>query len=402
MSPVKVLKDHTLELAAALVAFAVYCAFSGSMLLRQSQAPQFVYLADAFVHGRLWVMDPPNLNDWVQWNGRWYVSFPPFPAVVMMPFVALNGLQFNDVFFCVCLSAVNIGLFAGVLKAWRRAGRHERSDGEIALLTAFFAFGTVYFYTSIRGEVWFTAHVVGVTLTLIYLWAALDAKHPLVAGLAIGCLAITRANMAFAFPFFLLECFLPLLPGGAAQKDLGRRLAKTVLFGVAAALPVLPALWMNHERWGSWTEFGHSMLYHNRVNADVARYGLFNPHFFPNNFRSAFLLLPELKTNPLHLTFDGNGMSMFVTTPLLMTIPFIWKRSPTLLALALTAAIVAIPGLFYMNNGWFQFGFRFSNDYLPYLFFMLALGTLRMNAMVILLGLAGIAVSTWGAIVFGR
>ena len=28
-----------------------------------------------------------------------YVSFPPFPAVLMLPFVAIWGLRFNDVLF---------------------------------------------------------------------------------------------------------------------------------------------------------------------------------------------------------------------------------------------------------------------------------------------------------------
>jgi hypothetical protein len=170
---------------------------------------------------------------------------------------------------------------------------------------------------------------------------------------------------------------------------------------------------MNHERWDKWTEFGHGMLYNNRVNADISQYGLFNLHYLVSlgatfrsghheNLKSAFLLLPKLNLNPLSLNFDTDGMSMFVTTPLLMTLPFIWKRSPTLVALGITAAIVAIPGLLYMNNGFSQFGYRFSNDYLPYLFFILALGTLRLNAATIVLGLAGILVSGWGAVAFGR
>lgn len=397
------LKHRRLELLCTGVAFVVYCAFSTPMLLKQSGAPHFVYLAEAFNHGRLWVMEPPNTNDWVKWKEHWYVSFPPFPAMLMMPFVALHGLAFNDVFFTVCVAAINVGFFLGVLRQYRDASGIDRPDWQLLVLTAFYAFGTVYFYTSLRGEVWFTAHVVGVSLTLLYLWAALDARHPIIAGLAMGCAAITRANLAFAFPFIILQALFNRRNEGL---PMGRRIQsaipRVILFGIPASLIFLGAMYMNHLRWDRWTEFGHGMLWNNRVNARVEEYGLMNVRYLPENFRSAFLMLPDLKFNPLRLGFDGNGMSMFITTPLLMLIPFTFKRSPLTLSLATTAFVTAIPGLIYMNNGWFQFGYRFSNDYLPYLFLLLALGKVPVRGFALVLGFLGVLVNTWGALVFSR
>ena len=46
-------------------------------------------------------------------------------------------------------------------------------------------------------------------------------------------------------------------------------------------------------------------------------------------------------------------------------------------ALALTALAVALPTLFYQNTGWVQFGPRFSLDYLPLLFVLVALSGRR-------------------------
>src|SRR5260221_2835297 len=94
--------------AVSLIAYAIS---SGGMLAHQSLAPHFVYQADAFLHGQLAIRGrPPNLNDWVLKDDRWYVSFPPFPAVLMMPFVAICGLQLNDVWFPIGFAALNVAL----------------------------------------------------------------------------------------------------------------------------------------------------------------------------------------------------------------------------------------------------------------------------------------------------
>lgn len=394
------------ELVAALVAFGVYCAFSWRMLLSQSKAPHFVYQAAGFLSGRLSIPGrPPNLNDWVLHDSAWFVSFPPFPAVLMAPFVALNGIGFNDVFFTAILSALNVGLFVALLRTFREAGEFRRTDAELLLLAGFFAFGSVYFYSSIRGEVWFTAHVVGVGLTLLYLLASWRGRFPVVAGLVLGLAAATRANLAFAFPFFVIEC---LLPAGRFEgwSDLRARMReqrpKLVQFGLAAGAVFVALLAFNHARFGSWAEFGHGLMFNNRVNPRVEQYGLFHPHFLATNLKSAFFLLPKISWSPFSITFNGNGLSMLLTTPLIVLAVFPARRSRMVLPLAITTLCIALPGLLYMNNGWFQFGFRFSNDYLPYLFILLAVGGRRMGKGFIALGLVGVVVSTWGAIVFNR
>ena len=44
-------------------------------------------MAQSLFHGQLSLLGdrPPGDNDWAQYNGRWYVSFPPFPALVIAP-----------------------------------------------------------------------------------------------------------------------------------------------------------------------------------------------------------------------------------------------------------------------------------------------------------------------------
>ncbi len=386
--------------------FLILAAFSGSRLLHQSLAPHFIYQAEAFLHGQVALtVRPPDLNDWARAGGRWYVSFPPFPAVVMLPFVALFGFQFNDVFFTVVLAAANVALFFLVLRKLGTSGESARTEKENAVLALLFAFGTLAFYCSIRGEVWFTAEVVGVTLTCLYLLAAHRAERPALAGFLLACATITRTPLFFAGVFFLLELLAP--SGRFDRADLSARrreiLGKLVLFGAAGLAVAIPALWMNDVRFGSPFEFGHRFLFDNRVNGDVERWGLFNYHYLERNLHAAFTRLPGLEWPAgglPRLTFDPDGMSLFVTTPLFWML--LWpKLRPRLhRPLWITTAAVSLPGFFYQNTGWRQFGFRFSLDYTPYLFLLLAIGGRKMGRWFWLLAALGVAVNVWGALVF--
>lgn len=395
---------YRVELVLFLVSLAAYALSSGSMLAHQSQAPHFVYQADAFLHGQLAlrVAQPPNFNDWVLWNGRWYVSFPPFPAVLMMPMVAIWGLQFNDVAFTIVVAAANVALLHRLLRRVQPA----RAEWEHAALALVFGFGTVAWTCAIRGEVWFTAETVGVTLTLLYLHASLQGRQPFLAGLAVGCAAITRTPLAFAAVFFVFEALFPDGPVEAGKlRDPARWRAawrKLVPYLAAIVAVAIPMAWANDVRFGSLTEFGHSHLFNNRVNAQIREFGLFHYAFLERNLHDAFTRLPEIRFHPFKIGFSGEGMSLFVTTPLFFYL--LWpKEKPQLhRTLWLTVAVVALPGFFYQNSGYYQFGFRFSLDYTPYLIVLLALGARPLTRLFWLAALAGIAVNGWGAAVFNR
>lgn len=386
--------------AASLVAYAVS---SGSMLAHQSLAPHFVYQADAFLHGQLALRGrPPNLNDWVLQDGRWYVSFPPFPAVLMMPFVAVWGLGLNDVWFTLCFAALNVALFYRLL----RRVQPDRAEWEHAAFALILGFGTLAWSCGIRGEVWFTAETVGVTLTLLYLHASLQARHPLLAGLAVACAAITRTPLAFSAVFFLFEALSADRPVEARTlRDAARwrqALPRLLPYAAAIVAVAIPMAWANQVRFGSFGEFGHSHLYANRVNQQIQQYGLFHYAFLERNLHAAFTRLPQIEFHPLKVGFSGEGMSILVTTPLFLYL--LWPREKPRLhrALWITTALVAVPGFFYQNSGWFQFGFRFSLDYTPYLLLLLALGGRRFTRVFWAAALAGVLVNAWGAAAFNR
>src|SRR5438105_1940650 len=390
---------YRVDLILFALSLAGYALSSGSLLSHQSLAPHFVYQADALLHGQLAMrVQPPNLNDWVLRDGHWYVSFPPFPALLMMPFVAVFGRTFNDIAFTIVFAALNVALLYRLLRRVQ-----QRPEWEHAAFALIYGFGTLAWSCGIRGEVWFTAQTVGVTLTLLYLHAALEAKHPILAGLLLGCAAITRTPLAFSAVFFVFEALGPV--EWTVLRDPARwraALPKLIPYAAAILAVAIPMGLANYARFGSFSEFGHSHLYANRVNQQIQKYGLFHYAFLERNLHAAFTRLPEIQFHPLRIGFNGEGMSLFVTTPLFFYL--LWpKEKPRLhRSLWLTVALVAIPGFFYQNSGWFQFGFRFSLDYTPYLILLVALGGHRFTRLFWAAALAGVAVNAWGAAVCNR
>ena len=80
-------------LALVASAFAVYWATNdgGFMFFNYH-----LHLAVAFLDGRTWIANPPSwLTEFAWANGRPYVYYDPFPAVFLMPFASLQGLELN-------------------------------------------------------------------------------------------------------------------------------------------------------------------------------------------------------------------------------------------------------------------------------------------------------------------
>lgn len=334
------LSAYRVEVTLFAIAFLLLAAFSSQRFWRQSAAPHFVYQSKAWLEGRSDV-DPqvlPNLEDWacvrevagkkvrcegqVLRSDRWYSSFPWFPAVVMLPFVAIHGYQLNDTSFGVVVGAVAIALFFALLRVFKNGEGTQTSLMDDALTSMLLGFGTLFFYASIRGEVWFSAEVMGIAFTALYLRNAISARRPVLAGLFWSMAVLTRTPLFFTGLFFVLEVLAPERDKRIAQivgwvKNPGPKLKTLGQFALGAFPLGALAAGYNHVRFGSLTEFGHRFLYNNRVNVDIDNYGLFNLHYLGRNLDAAFLRLPTFGRSPVLLGYDAWGLSLFVTLPLL-------------------------------------------------------------------------------------
>lgn len=428
-----------MRLYAALFAtgLAVYGALAWDRLGHLSAAPHFLYQADAWLHGRVSV-DPPTFasDDWAkvetvalddgsEVRGRRlvtrpmfrtlagvevplhriassrgatsYMSFPPLPTLLMLPSAAIAGRAGNDVIPTILIAALILPLALLVLRRLVDARLSQRTLRDDLWLVAMLAFGSVLLFSAVQGTVWYTAHVVGVALTLVYAWASIEAKRPIVAGIALGAAALTRTPMAFMFPLFVLEAYRMAQPGPRwrqASRSLIRFALPIIAFAIAG-------MTYNAVRFGAPTEFGHTYL-EVRQQAQIEQWGLMSYHYLARNLAVAFTLLPEWVGHAPWIQISGHGLALWLTTPLLAYVLWPHDRPAIHRALWMTIVLVALPSLFYQNTGWFQFGYRFSLDYMPFLVMLIAIGARPIALTAKWLITFGILVNLFGALTFYR
>jgi hypothetical protein len=403
-----------LPFAIFAVCAAVYVATLGRRAAGTSDNAHFVHLANSFLHGQLSQVEgrPPGDNDWSHYDGRWFVSFPPFPALLIAPLVAVWGTAVWDRLFWAVLAGAAPALLYVLLRALRESGRSERSPGEDLALTALFAFGSVYYYTAVQGTVWFAAHVVASALIALYVFASLDARRPLLAGGALGLAFMTRGPTPLLLGILFVLCALAASrrPDTAAPArlrelfaglDVGAALRRLALFALPLVVIFAIAMWFNAARFDDPFEFGHNYL-KIRWRARIEKWGLFNYHYLARNLAVMLTSLPWLTEKPPYVMISRHGLALWVTTPALLLV--LWPKRTSLLmtALALAAGAVALADLCYQNSGWIQFGYRFSLDYAPLLFALLALGGRRFGKVFYALLVLAVAINLFGAITFDR
>ena len=270
-------------------------------MLRQSQGPHFVYLADSFLHGRLDLrVAPPNNNDWIRYKGKTFVSFPPVPAVVMMPVVAVFGLATNDVVFTLPFAALNVLLMFLVLQMLVKEGLSSMSQKQNFWLTGLFGFGTVHYSCAVLGEVWFTAQIMGVTFTLAYILFATRARRPFWAGVFLALAFDTRVNLALTVVYFLTQLVYPKIDGKIAVGSYRNLMRKLVLFSMPILVVGILQMVMNYVRFQDVFEFGHRFL-GGPAGSRIKNHGLFAYHYLEWNLRALLLRLPaQIDHFPLH------------------------------------------------------------------------------------------------------
>ena len=328
-----------------------------------------------------------------------YVSFPPGPALVMLPFAAIWGYDTNDVVITILFGGLNALLLFLFLQLLVSRGHTRRSREDNIWLTLMFALGSVAFFVSVRGEVWFTALVLGVTVNLGFMLAALDMRRPVIAGLLLGLGMATRTPLAFCFVFFAWQLFFP---GGQWRRGRWKEIfTQGTLFAIPVVAVGVALMAYNHARFGQPFEFGHSLL-SGGAGARIRDHGLFNTWYLNANLSAALVNLPRLMPEAPFVNISKHGLSLLFTTPALLLLARPKVHAPLGAALWATVFAAAVPGLLYQNTGWEQFGYRFAMDYFPYLIALVACGgrevTRRVKAVIIF----GVLVNLFGAITFGR
>jgi hypothetical protein len=430
-----------------------------SNLGRTSYYNHFVWQAEAFLDGRAAIRYPVAAgpdgpgNDLFQdvivapgphgeVVGYALVPFPPLPAVLLVPFVAIWGLATNAQLLATILGALDVGIAFWVL------GRLSLRPRVRIASTLFLGLGTVLWYAAELGTTWYLAHVVAVGFTFLAIGVALNAdpravagddpsepgvpvegrvgqvgrgaiaairRVPLdgrqvLAGFLFGLACTARLTVVFGAPFFVFV-------GGG-----GSALRRGLSAFVGMAVPIGTLLLYNLATTGHLLHPGYGQLYgieasgypelgyHRDWSIEDPRYLVQNLWLLVAGLPA---IMPPCDPGTARGLFDPAcpiiaprdvGMSLFLSSPAwILAFPALrlWRRQRVVTGAALAVGAIAVVDLMHFSQGWVQFGYRFSNDFAPFALLLLALvlgaGRRYLRLGYLLIGVS-IAVNAWGVL----
>jgi 4-amino-4-deoxy-L-arabinose transferase-like glycosyltransferase len=320
----------------------------------------FVYLADAFLHGKLGLSSSaPALAELVPYNGNFYVVYPPMPAILMLPAVAIFGTRFDQSLMSIFLASIAVALTWFVLK---KIGVNR---SKALWLTALLGFGTCLWFIASVGSAWYIEHSSAVLFLTAAIVLALYKKNNFLVGLALGCATLSRLPVVLSFPFFLLLSY-------EQNQTWNLRVRQFALFLAGLAIPVgLNALY-NLARYGTPFDIGYTLIPGIQQDPYFTQ-GIFSLSYIPRNIYAIFFQGPILLDNAPYFEPNWMGLGLFFTTPAFIYIfkgP--WNRLSKYAAVAVACILPIL--ITHGTVGFTQFGYRFSLDFTPFLILLAAKG----------------------------
>jgi hypothetical protein len=340
-------------------------------LLKQEspQNNQYALLAESLLHGKLSIEKP--LYDTASFNGNIFVPFPPFPAILLLPSVAIFGLQnTSSLFTGILLSAVSVFFLVKILLLL------ELQPSEIPWLVAAFFLGTGYWLAiNMGGLVYYFAHLSAICFLLLALYVSMKHGNGLLAGFFIGCAFLSRQMTIFASLLVLV-----ILWNHFQLIERVKRWRNLFAFAIGLGACVGLYLFYNWGRFGDLFQTGYSLIrLDGFLKARVDQYGIFSLAYVPFNFMYMFIQGPQFlfggSRNLVPVNMDGFGTSILWASP--FVIAAVYGRLVKSLMVSAWASLTLIlsGALLYYNNGWVQWNTqRFSLDFLPVLILLVALG----------------------------
>ncbi|MEZ4727705.1 MAG: hypothetical protein R3E79_11295 [Caldilineaceae bacterium] len=394
-----------LALLVWLLAFLVY--WGTPYLFNHATTPNVAYfnhLAAAFLQGQLYLSAPPDTLDLTFYRGAWYVPFPPLPALLMLPWVALMGLEtLNTVLFAALFGAFNVALALLILVGLTQAGWTQLGMGDTLWLTLLFGLGSVHWYMATIGSVWFVAQICTVTFVALAVWLAVERASPWLVGAALALALTARPTVIFTWPLLLGIAATHLT---AHQQRLSWSWVSR--WTLKSAVPIVVVLGLlllyNMARFGNPLDFGYlTENVADKLAPDLRRYGQFHLHYLPKNVWAMWLAGPQWDGERNVWLPDPEGMSLLLTTPALIYLMRARQRAWVVAGGWVAFGLLLIPLLLYYNTGWWQFGYRFSLDFMIPVMVLLAFAartrvTWSMRALIFM----GVLVNLYGVLWWHR
>lgn len=330
-------------------------------------------------------------------EGKFFVSFPPFPSYVMLPFALLFGENTPDGW---------IALGVSLLGAWyvfKLFKHYEKSDSSAIFWTLFVTVCSNMIFISVNGWVWFFAQNLCFLLSVMAIYYAVLGKGGRSLAfwaMSVGC----RPFNALYAPVLLLILYQKLKK--TEDLSFGKQILKYWKWAIAPIVIAVSYMLLNYFRFGNILEFGHNYL----PEFTNAPKGQFHWDYIKENFPLLWKLPPMDETGRLQFP-KFNGMAIWLATPFFLsygiyTVASILQNRKgnglIRLLIPITVMVHFLCLAAHKTMGGFQWGNRYPLDALPYVLLGLILASEKddiLEKYQIPLAILGLALNVAGTIV---
>lgn len=344
---------------AFLIVLWVAASFTGHWATEENPYRSYALQACAWLDGRL---DLGKDYPWLElaiYEGKYYVSFPPFPSLVLLPFAAVWGTNTPDHWISLGFSIIGI-IYA--IRLYRAiTGTYEMAEQYVLFLFL----GNGYLFIALQGGwVWYMAQTMCFTFSLMSLFYAAN-KH---------------IGRAFAFLACAFGCrpmvvaYIPLILMLGTEKASVKTWMRKGYRLIPACMIIGFYLMLNAARFDNPFEFGHTHLPEFVRSTE----GQFSLNYATKNFNQLFRL-PQTGGEHGMLIYDTyDCMAFWLIDPIIVSFMVTWlyaltrKRKAYGLNLIIVPATICVHLMIvccHKTMGGYQFGNRYIVDMLPYVFY---------------------------------
>lgn len=309
---------------AFLIVLWVAASFTGHWATEENPYRSYALQACAWLNGRL---DLGKDYPWLElaiYEGKYYVSFPPFPSLVLLPFAAVLGTNTPDHWISLGFSMIGI-IYA--IRLYRAiTGTYEMAERYVLFLFL----GNGYLFIALQGGwVWYMAQTMCFTFSLMSLFYAAK-KH---------------IGRAFAFLACAFGCrpmvvaYIPLILMLGTEKASVKTWMRKGYRLIPACMIIGFYLMLNAARFDNPFEFGHTHLPEFVRSTE----GQFSLNYATKNFKQLFRL-PQTGGEHGMMIYDTyDCMAFWLIDPIIVSFMVTWLYALTRKRKACRLNLIIVP-----------------------------------------------------------
>ena len=339
-------------------------------------------------------------------NGKYYVSFPPFPSYIMLPFAFLFGENTPDYLIMYLFD------FLSVIYMFKIAQYYKLSPEKSAICVLFGFLSTNVVFTMLNPYVWFIAQTMCFAFSVMSIYYVLNRKLSL--GLlwwacSVGCRPM---QVVYFVPLIILYVYVNV-------ENENKDILQMVIMNLKKWYEFIPTLLiaisymlLNYCRFGNITQFGHDYL----PEFTEAEYGQFSSVYIKPNIESLFRWFRFDESGRM-LIDRFNNISMIIVSPIFVFCIFVCvyrlvvgiynkkinvERLFLIVNILIFSAVYMLMVLMHKTMGGWHFGNRYSNDILPYTYLIMIMCTSETQKLIkweIPLGVFGMVINVVGTVI---